>query len=177
MTSARIPKNRRTLAITAVAGVLAGAVAVLSPAHATQEAASCKPQHVKVFPGDGLTHVRYGEVDFEVTVCPKEDAAGWDTNATAATNNTGTSAGYLLKSASLKALAAGENNNNRNATYMGSFVLKDCVPYVEWPCTRTYKVEVGFALLADKKSGKVRVVYGGPVESTMPRGLALYRTP
>lgn len=177
MNTARVRKVR-LLAVTAVVGLLAGAVAALSPAQAREGAVGCKPAHVKVYPGDALPPSwRYGEVDFEVTVCPKEDASSWETGATATTNKTGTVAGYLVKSAGLRVIASNENKQNRNASYSGSFVLKDCVPYVEWPCARTYKVEVGFALIADKKSGKVRIVYGGAIDSTVPRGLTLHRTP
>ncbi|MER6015978.1 hypothetical protein [Streptomyces bluensis] len=175
MNTARITK-RRALAVTAVGGLLAGAVAVLSPAQAT-EGSSCTPKRVTVYPGDGLTHVRWGEVNFEVTVCPKEDSSSWDTNASAATNGTGTAIGYLLGSASLRTTSTVEKNKTQSATYTGSFTVKDCAPGVGWPCARTYKVDVGFALITNKNSGKTRLIYGGGIESTMPRGMALYRTP
>ncbi|MEU5028542.1 hypothetical protein [Streptomyces milbemycinicus] len=179
MNTARIKKGR-LLAVTAVAGLVAGAIAVLSPAQASEgaSASSCKSRHVKVYPGDGVPpRWRYGEVDFAVNVCPKEDADGWETNATAASNKTGQSIGYKLESANLRVLGTGENKQTRNATYMGSFVVNDCAPLIEWPCAKTHKAEVGFAFIADKKTGKVRLVYGGAVDSTMPRGMALYRTP
>ncbi|MDG4857056.1 hypothetical protein P8605_02585 [Streptomyces sp. T-3] len=154
--------------------VLAGSAA----SQGVQKAANCQQKTIRVYPGDALPpYLRYGEVDFNVTVCPNQDASEWDTTASAATNGTGNTVGYYLESASLRTVATGENKKNHNASYQGSFTLKDCVPGVGWPCTRTYRVKVGFALLAYKKSGKVSTVYGGAIKSTMPRGLKLHRTP
>ena len=177
MNTPRVTKVR-ALAITAVGGLLAGAVAVLSPAQATEAASSCKPKRVTVYPGERVPpRLRLGEVNFDVTVCPTEDAAGWSTQAGAATNGTGNSVGYLLESAALRVNSTAENSKSRTATYTGSFTVKDCVPVTLWPCTRTHRVDVGFALIAYKKSGKVSLVYGGGIKSTMPLGMALYRTP
>ncbi|MER7056765.1 hypothetical protein [Streptomyces sp. NPDC000351] len=177
MNTARLTKVR-ALAITAVGGLLAGAVAVLSPAQATEDASNCKSKRVTVYPGDKVPpRLRLGEVNFDVTVCPTQDAAGWSTQASAATNGTGNTIGYLLESAALRVNSTAENSKTQTATYTGSFTVKDCVPLTLWPCARTHRVEVGFALIASKKSGKVSLVYGGGIKSTMPRGMALYRTP
>ncbi|MGW7287332.1 hypothetical protein ACWGH4_17755 [Streptomyces sp. NPDC054847] len=177
MKNTRVTKVR-AIAVTAVGGLLAGAVTVLSPAQATEGPSSCTPKRVTVYPGDGLPpHLRWGEVNFEVTVCPKTDADSWDTQASATTNGTGNTAGYLLESAALRVNSTVENGRTQTATYTGSFTVKDCVPLTLWPCSRTHRVEVGFALIAGKKNKKIRTVYGGGIESTMPRGMALYRTP
>ncbi|MER8073068.1 hypothetical protein ABTZ59_32875 [Streptomyces sp. NPDC094034] len=168
----------RLVVVTAVVGLMAGMVAALSTAQANEESAECRLRHVKVYPGDEMPPSwRYGEVDFQVTVCPDEDASEWGTQAIAITNKTGSAVGYLLESADLKVVASGENKRTRNASYSGSFVVRDCLPYVEWPCARTFKIEVGFALTADKKDGQVRLVYGGAINSTVPSAMTVYRTP
>lgn len=66
-------------------------------------------------------------------MCPQDDPSEWDTIALATTNRTGSITGYFLGSAKLRIVATGENSRTKNANYMGSFILKDCAPMVEWP--------------------------------------------
>ncbi|GGR86856.1 hypothetical protein GCM10010252_26940 [Streptomyces aureoverticillatus] len=112
---------------------------------------------------------------FEVAVCPQDDPSEWEPIALATTNTTGHSLGYFLESPKLRVMATGENARTKSANYMGSFTLKDCVPFIEWPCSKTHKIQVSIAVVYNKAADTSRVIYGS--EIGVPPGLQLHTTP
>ncbi|NSC23007.1 hypothetical protein FM076_18320 [Streptomyces albus subsp. chlorinus] len=170
--------------LAALVALGAGGVTALPAAAASSAAASptaeakapCKTEHLKRYPGDSTPpRWRYGALDYSVTACPSQDPADWASGATWETNKVGLSNGIFLDSARVQVLQTDEDARTKSATYDGSFVVKSCIPVVEWPCGRTYREHVFFTVTVDKATGAVRTERVS--HSMLPPGLSLYTTP
>ncbi|MET9864506.1 hypothetical protein ABZY93_35295 [Streptomyces smyrnaeus] len=153
-----------------------------SPAMASATSSSsaaklpCKTQDLKRYPGDSTPpRWRYGELHYSVTACPSQDPAEWASGAKWETNRVGQVNGIFLDSARMQVLQVDEDARTKSATYDGSFVVKSCVPVVEWPCGRTYREHVFFTVSVDKATNAVRT--SRISHSMLPPGLSLYATP
>ncbi|MGI5346852.1 hypothetical protein ACQEU8_01505 [Streptomyces sp. CA-250714] len=157
---------------------LGGTTALPAAAASTASPAKtpCKAEHLKRYPGDSTPpRWRFGELDYSVTVCPSQNPSDWSVGAKWETNKVGQANGIFVDSAKLQALQTDEDAQTKSATYDGDFVVKTCIPLVEWPCGRTYREHVFFTVTVTKATGAVRV--SRISHSILPPGLSLYDTP
>jgi len=158
------------------ATALPAAAATSSAVPKTATKTPCKAEHLKRYPGDSTPpHWRFGALDYSVTVCASQDASDWSAAATWETNKVGRANGIIVDSAKLQALQTDEDARTKSAVYDGDFVVKTCIPLVEWPCGRTYREHVFFTVTLSKATGAVQI--SRVSHSILPPGLSLYDTP
>ncbi len=174
MGSRCLPPLLAALIALGVGGTTALPAAAASPAAVTKT--PCKAEHLKRYPGDSTPpHWRYGELDYSVTACLSQDPADWSTVAKWETNKVGQSNGIFIDSAKVQALQTDEDAQTKSATYDGDFVVKTCIPFVEWPCGRTYREHLFFTVTVTKATRAVQI--NRVSHSMLPPGLSLHSTP
>jgi hypothetical protein len=162
----KLMSRRRVARMLAVVPAVAAAVAV-APAAAQ---AACTSPTFSVYPGSGISNVRYGQVDFHFTACSNQAPSAWAASVgTAQVNSTGKNLGFFIDGVSIPTDSIGSSTRY----WTGKIAASTCTPRVGFPCSRSYSMTVKFSASLDR-FGNPQIYMG---TRSAPTGMALFTTP
>lgn len=168
----RIARAVIGMATLSLLGSVFSPVASATAASATTTAgtAACTSPTFSLYPGSGISNVRYGQVDFHFYACSDQSPSSWSASITKATvNSTGKNLGFFIDGTGISTDSTGSNYRY----YTGRIYASTCTPRVGWPCSRSYSFSVKFNITTDRYGN--RQVYMGA--RSAPTGMALFTTP
>ena len=133
-------------------------------------ASSCIYPVFRVYPGSVPSNIRYGEVDFQVTVCSTQSADQFTANVTGQfVNATGKNLGFFIDSVGVTTDYVGSYTHY----WTGTIYASTCTPRIGWPCSRSYSFTV--ELVGALNNYTTPAAWTGTM--TAPIGMGLFTTP